>query len=60
MNKQMIFVVAGMIVVGMAAIQSMRTGVVATEPLAVSQTVAPFEMMLKARDLPVQTIKDPI
>ena len=49
MNKHVIFAAAVILVVGVAAAQSMRADGVPSEPMALGQMVSPFELMQKAR-----------
>ncbi len=56
--KHSVFAGAVMLLVGVIAIQSMRTDAVASAPQALTQ-VSPFEMMQNARDLPVERIDYP-
>ena len=56
MNKHLIFAAAVMLVVGLAAAQSMRADAVPSEPMALGQMVSPLDLMKAARNLPVETV----
>ena len=60
MQKSMIF--AGMVTVAVAviAVQAIRAPGVAIDSEAGAKSVAPFELMLNARDLPIEAVKNPV
>jgi len=58
MHKHSVFAGAVMLLVGVIAVQSMRSDAVASAPQSLTQ-VSPFELMQNARDLPVERIEYP-
>jgi len=60
MKKSMILTGLATFAVAVIAIQIVRAPGVAIETQAGEKSVAPFEMMLKARDLPVESVKNPV
>jgi len=60
MKKSMILTGVATFAVAVIAVQVARAPSVAIEPQAGAKSVAPFEMMLKARDLPVETVANPV
>jgi hypothetical protein len=56
MHKHSVFAGAVMLLVGVIAVQSMRSDAVASAPQSLTQ-VSPFELMQNARDLPIETFE---
>jgi len=57
MKKHTIFAGAVLLVVGMAAGQSMRADGVPSEPMALGQMVSPLDLMKAAHNLPIETVE---
>jgi hypothetical protein len=60
MKKSMILSGVATFAVAVIAVQLIRAPGVAIEPQTGAKSVAPFEMMLKAHDLPIESVKNPV
>ena len=60
MKKSMILTGVATFAVAVIAVQVIQAPGVAVAPQAGAKAIAPFEMMLKARDLPTEAVKNPV
>ena len=60
MKKSMFLTGVATFAVAVIAVQIVRAPGVVVAPQAGTQSVAPFEMMLKARDLPTESVENPV